>query len=416
MTSENATDQSAPLSCPLSAAETEWAGQHFDPTDSAMLSDPYRIFDWLREACPVAHSDAYETGGFWLLSRYEDVKSVAMDAANFSTGPSLSIPAVRHDLPLYPEEANGERHTFLRALVNAPLTRAAIAENRYEAKARAIAAELLARLRERGHGEVVSEISLELPARVMFQQPLLGTPSGWSSSWLAELRQFFHDHKYVPARSAEAARGLQHMVEIMLNDRRRSPQDDIPTRLLQEADSGALTMTEVTGMVFLLILGGVETPANAHGLMLLHMARHPELLDHLRAHPEDIGTTVDEVLRFYGPSQGIRRTVENEITVGGKQLKKGDAVWLMFNSADRDVAAFENGDVFDPARKSNRHLGFGIGIHRCIGAQLATLMMRVLLEELVGSGMRIRVADESDLRWAMGTSRSLRSLHVEVDD
>jgi cytochrome P450 len=217
--------------CPLSPEIIEWAEHHFDPADSVRLADPYPVFDWLRENAPVAHSDAYEADGFWLVSRYEDVKTVVMDSETFECGPSLTIPAAAHDLPLYPEEANGERHARLRALANVPLTRAAIAENRYEEKSRAIVAAALERLRTKGSGDAVADVALDLPARLMFQTPLLGAPDAWGADWLAELRTLLHDLKYVPARSTDAAKALQANVELLFQERRRNPADDIPTRL-----------------------------------------------------------------------------------------------------------------------------------------------------------------------------------------
>jgi cytochrome P450 len=124
---------------------------------------------------------------------------------------------------------------------------------------------------------------------------------------------------------------------------------------------------------------------------------------------------MEELLRFYGPSQGVRRTLTEDVEMHGKTMKKGDPVWLLLNGADRDEEAFDGADEFHYDRRPNKHVGFGAGPHRCSGSHLARLMLRVITEELVSRAPDFRVRDESALRWGMGLSRTLKNLPVVFD-
>ena len=172
-------------------------------------------------------------------------------------------------------------------------------------------------------------------------------------------------------------------LERLLADRDLHPQGDIPSSLLGVVKAGGdLNRDEALGILFVLFMGGIETPANAIGLLLLHLARHPESKERLRANPAEIPSAIEELLRYYGPSQGVRRTLTEDIVLHGKTLKKGDPVWLLLNGADRDDREFDAAAEIRFDRQPNRHLGFGAGPHRCIGSHLSRLLLRIITQEV----------------------------------
>jgi hypothetical protein len=392
-----------------------WALTHFDPIDRERMQDPYPAYKALRDQCPVAHSDVHEKDGFWILSRYEDVLAAAQDPVRFASGPSISIPALGSPLPLLPVEANPPRHAGLRKLVAKALSPASVLT--YEDRIRAHVIELIAKLAARGECDLVPEFAFPVPARMMFHPPLLGHPIPIAEDdWIATFQRWVHDLKTNPAKSAEAGRMILSYLERLLADREAHPQDDIPSGLFAEVRAGGdLNRSEALGILFVLFMGGIETPANAIGLLLLHLARHPESREWLRANPDKIPGAVEELLRYYGPSQGVRRTLTEDVLLHGQTLKKGDPVWLLLNGADRDERVFDCAEDIQFERRPNRHLGFGAGPHRCIGSHLSRLLLRIITQEIVTRAPDFRVRDGAELRWGMGVSRSLETLPVVFD-
>src|SRR5205823_4768423 len=142
----------------MSEPTTEaWALEHFDPIDRERMHDPYPAYKALRDRCPVAHSDAHEPGGFWILSRYEDVLAAAQDPQRFASGPSISIPALGSPLPLLPVEANAPRHEGLRKLVAKALSPASVLT--YEERIRSHVIELIGKLAARGECDLIPEFA-----------------------------------------------------------------------------------------------------------------------------------------------------------------------------------------------------------------------------------------------------------------
>jgi cytochrome P450 len=308
-------------------------------------------------------------------------------------------------------EANPPRHAWLRKLVAKALSPQAVAT--YEERIREHVIELIERLAARGACDLVPEFAFPVPAKMMFHPPLLGHPLPVEGDWIAVFQGWVHDLKTNPAKSAQAGKMILAYLERLLADRDAHPQDDIPSELLEVVRSGGdLNRQEALGIMFVLFMGGIETPANAIGLLLLHFAHHPEDVERLRANPDEIPSAIEELLRFYGPSQGVRRTLTEDVCLHGQTLSKGEPVWLLLNGADRDELEFEHAQEIRFDRHPNRHLGFGAGPHRCIGSHLARLLLRVITQELVDRAPRFRLQDGAQLRWGMGVSRSLETLPV----
>lgn len=396
---------------PLTDEERDWVGQHFDPKDSARLRDPQPYYRALREDFPAAHSDAHEDG-FWVISRYDDVRKILLDTRRYASGPSHSIPAFGSSLPMVPLDANGERHSRFRRIANEPMTGAAISRFGYEDRIREITRQRLRLLSEAGRGDLMSEIAFWVPAAIMFAEPLLGRATDDDDVWLSRLREHIFDLKYVPERSREASAAMEEVARKILADRAEQPGDDIPSRLVAAVAAGEADHDEAVGMIVLLFFGGIETPANAIGLQLLHLVEHPEDRARLKAEPGLVASAVEELHRYYGPSQGGRRTLLEDVELHGNTLRKGDPVWVMKNAANHDATVFDQPSEIRLDRSPNRHVGYGVGAHRCPGAQIATLMLNVIVEEFVAWAGAIELAPGARPAWTMGTSRVLESLDV----
>jgi cytochrome P450 len=186
-----------------------------------------------------------------------------------------------------------------------------------------------------------------------------------------------------------------------IDARRRDPGDDLLSRLIQAQGAGELSRTELVSSVFQLLLAGDETTVNLIGNGVLELLRHPDQLARLRARPELIDSAVEEVMRFNGPVGHARHGYAlADVEIGGTRIPQGDLVIPVLLAANRDPAAFPAPKVFDIARTPNRHLGFGHGIHFCIGAALARLQARAAIGTLLHRFPRLRLAtDPADLSW-----------------
>lgn len=389
-----------------------WACRHFDPVDQARLQDPYPVYKILRDVCPIARSDAHE-GGFWVMSRYEDVRAALRDPVRFASGPSISIPALGSSIPLLPVEANPPRHGEIRKLVGKDLAGSAVIA--HEGRMRGHVRELIAELAQAETCDLIRDFAFRVPAKMMFHPPFIGRPlSVAGDDWISTFQHWVHTLKTDPANSAAAGDRILEYLEKVLVDREQDPQNDIPSALVARYRDGEdLTKIEALGILFILFMGGIETPANAIGLVLLHYANDPEFSVQLRANPKTTSLVVEELLRVYGPSQGVRRTLTEDVELHGVTMKQGDAVWLTFNAADRDERFFDHPDELRYDRERNPHLGFGAGTHLCLGAPLARIMLKVILEEFAAHDVRITVQEGAELKYGMGNSRGLLSLPVK---
>ena len=264
--------------------------------------------------------------------------------------------------------------------------------------------------------DLVTELAYRLPVLTIWQRPLLGEPllDGLGDDWVATFQSWVHNFKHASGRSAEAGATILAYVERVLDARRADPADDIPSTLLAAEVSGRpLTREEQLGYLFILFTAGVETTAAALGSIFLFLARRPDIRDRLRAEPELLDSAIEEMLRYLGPVQAERRTATRDAEVGGCPVRAGESVLLLWNAASRDEAEFPNGEEFVIDRFPNRHLQFGLGPHRCLGSHLARVTMRAAIEEVLERIPDYRVRDGAELRFSIGTNRSLRSLPVE---
>jgi hypothetical protein len=263
-----------------------------------------------------------------------------------------------------------------------------------------------------GRADLAQELAVPAPPMVIAH--MIGLPEAdWS--YYRELTEMMLQAAAAEDSQVNAEQALQlfsYLYEL-LEDRREQPIDDLLTRIVQLRYEGReLTEEELLGITFLLVVAGHETTTGAIGSLLLQLARHPELQDRLRDDPDLRFSTMEESLRLDAPIQYFSRTVTRPTTLAGTAFAAGDKVILSWASANRDESAFTDADEFVYDRPNNRHLAFGSGPHRCIGANLARLEMRVALEEVLARLPTFRLEDPDAVEMSGVITRWVKRLPV----
>jgi cytochrome P450 len=367
----------------------------FDPLAPETFTSFHEEFAELRRRCPVAHSDGY--GGFWALTRHEDVLAAVQDPATFTTTvqnvvPKLAFTGRRPPLHLDPPD-----HTPYRAALNPYFTPEKMRQ--LEPRLRAIIGGLLEPLVDAGEVDICEAYTHRLPGFVFAEffnlPPELGLRIREASREFNVAVQDFVDEevKRTSLQLYEIAREIIAM-------RKAEPldvADDPASGLL----ATGLPEDMLLGTIRQFIVVGMIAPSVFIGSMVIHLAEHPELQDRLRRDPSLSGPAVDEYLRLLTPYRGFARTATRDVVVRGRTIREGEPVAVVFASANRDDEVFPEPDRFVLDRPNIRqHVAFGSGPHRCAGAPLGTLMLRLTLEELLARTSRIEVTGEPAMtRW-----------------
>ncbi|MFI0354997.1 cytochrome P450 [Actinomadura sp. 9N407] len=384
----------------------DWCVRHFDHLSPDLAATMPETMARMRELCPVARSE--EHGGFWVVSRYEDVVSAAQNWEVFSSAHGLGIagaPSVVRNLPV---QADPPEQRVFKRLINPFFTPAAVAP--WEAPTRALVTRLIDGFIEDGECEFMDAFARPLPSLAFFTLAI-NAPS-------EDLDKVSHlaSRSSVPddPQARECWLGLYAWIQGFVADRREGPPrgDVVDAVLNAEIDGRPITEEEIIGTVQLLILGGLETTAGALGLILRRFCAEPEIPEALRAEPALIPGAVQELLRLEPSFVSVGRTAVRDGELGGHPIKKGDKVLLHWASANRDGAEFADPDTFKLDRARNPHVGFGVGPHRCAGSNLARLNLRVALEELLRRLDGIALRDGAAIQYHRGLTRSPLSLPI----
>lgn len=247
--------------------------------------------------------------------------------------------------------------------------------------------------------DAVAELAAPLPITVI--ATLLGVPPtdlnrfrGWSDAVIAGFHIDADGRQLIePLRTVGAVLEMHCYFRGVYATLRRNPGDDIVSALLTSRDGGSLSDQELFWLSLMILVAGNETTTNLIGLLLLALARQPAVYQRLRADPTLMGGAIEEAVRWGSPVQQLYRTAVDDYAVGSTTIPAGSRVLLLYGAANRDPRKFVNPDVFDIDRDATDHIGFGSGIHHCLGAKLARLELRVVLEELLPRVGRIRAVD-----------------------
>jgi len=394
----------------------DWATD-FDHTDPRWVADPYPIWDELRSRCPVAHSERY--GGTWLPLRHEDVAAVAYDTEHF-TSRSVVVSEVRpgpEDLPAPiglapPITSDPPFHAVARRLLLPAFSPKRI--QALEPLTRDLCVELLDATAGRSVVDAAVDYAEHIPLRVIVG--MLGFPQEDADIFRRFIRMVLEDvDQSAEERQALVEQGeLDEYMDARIAEHIADPQDDLTTFLLDaELDGRKLEPEHVRGTMVLLMIAGIDTTWSAIGAALWHLAQHPADRRRLAAEPDLVPTAVEEFLRAYAPVT-MARLVARDFDFRGRSLKEGDWLLLPFPAANRDPEFFPDADKVLIDRTDNRHAAFGLGIHRCIGSNLARMELRVALEEWMKRYPEFDLADPGAVTWSAGQVRGPRTVPVRV--
>ena len=395
------------MDAPPEPLSDEWCAHHFNYLAPEFAQAIHPTLARMRERWPVTRSD--ERGGFWVLSRYEDVLAAAQDWETFSSELGVAIPDTQMVSKAIPEHIDPPLHREYKRLISAWFTPAVVAP--YEAPTRALVTRLIDGFADAGECDFMADFASPFPGLAFFEL-VLGAPPDEAQE-VAGLAQ----RASVPTNpdSRECWVALNAWITGFVADRRAAaPRGDVVDAILAaEIEGRPVREDEVMGLILLLILGGLETTAGALGQFLLRFCREPEIPALLRARPELVNPAVEELLRLEDPFLAIGRTVRHDTEVGGCPMKAGEKVLLSWASANRDEAEFPDPDRFDLDRERNRHIAFGAGPHRCAGSNLARLNLRVAVAELTRRLTDLRLlAPEESLPFHTAFNRSPLALPV----
>jgi cytochrome P450 len=361
----------------------------YDPFSPEFQADPFPVYRWMREEAPVFHSEKWN---WWALSRYEDVRAAARDPETFLSYEGIDIDDTAKDQsgPGFLPDVDNPRHDQVRRVVQPHFLPRTLATK--EDEIREVVRRLLAAWRDRGAVDLAQELAWPLPNEVFFT--VLGLPSAREEGraqldrWVHELKDRRPgDARLTPVAKAATA-GIQQFFIDLLEDRRRSPREDVVSQLVRAeidgvpfADEHLEPASEILGLMMVLFLGGVESTAGLVGSLFKLLAENPDQRALLRADPALIPAAIEETIRHSSPLQLVGRTTSREVTLHGVTIPAGGRVVLVYGAANRDDRQFTDPDAFDVTRGKPRHLGFGEGRHGCLGAPLARLEAKVALEE-----------------------------------
>ncbi len=384
----------------------------FDHTDKVWAADPFPIWDELRGTCPVAHSERY--GGTWLPVTHDHVSEIAYDTDHFT---SRSIIVTEHkplvEAPIGiapPISSDPPFHHGARRLLLPAFTPKAIEP--LEAFTRDYCNELLDEVAGNDVVDAAIDYGQHIPVRVIAK--MLGFPLEDAD----QFRRFVYDAlERVDRPFSERVASLEGLVDYLsdqIEHHIAEPRDDLTTFLLDaEMDGQPLTKRHVFGTIALLLLAGIDTTWSAIGASIWHLARTPEDRERLVADPTIVPTAIEELLRAYAPVT-MARLVKDDFDFHGCPMKQDDWVLLPFPAANRDPDAFEQADEVHIDREENRHAAFGLGIHRCLGSNLARMELRVALEVWLERYPDFSLADPDAVRWSGGQVRGPRVLPIAV--
>ncbi|SRR5581483_6832241 len=364
---------------------------HYDPFAADTVADPYPWYRRLQREAPLYRQDAL---GFWVLSRYRDVLAGARAHGSLSSAEGIIY--TRQPLPMM-LTMDPPDHTRLRRIVARDFTPTAVAA--WRSLVEGLACDAVDRMLDEGTTDAVAAVASPLPILVIAE--ILGVPAEdypqfrlWSDQIVESLALNDPNDIERANRTVQGILSLQQYVTALAEERRQAPRNDLLSRLLQPRAEGTLSDSEVFWFTLLLLVAGNETTTNLLGNILHTFAIEPEIWNALRANPPLIGGAIEESLRHDSPIQGFFRTVIAPHAVQDVEIPVGERVLLLYGAANRDPDHFDDPDTFRLDRNPSDHLGFGSGIHLCLGAHLARLEASAVLHELARRVRRIEPAGD----------------------
>jgi cytochrome P450 len=387
---------------------TDWI-HDFDHTDPRWTENPFPIWDELRAASPVVHTDRFL--GCYLPTTYEAVRQISHDTEHFSSR-RVIVRDVRPELAKNaapPITSDPPAHKPAKQLLLPPFTPDAM--KKLEPRVRAICNELINEFITEGKCDAAARYTKYIPVRTIAH--MLGIPEEDSDLFIKWIHMILELSIKNESMLVQAVQEMTAYFAGHIEERKRRPSDDLISTLMNARDKNGqpLEDSHVLGSLRLLLIAGIDTTWSAIGASLWHLAKTPDDRARLVAEPALMPTAVEELLRAYSPVT-MAREVTKETVVSGCPVKPGNMVLLSFPAANRDPAIFPDADKVVLDRKENRHAAFGLGIHRCVGSNLARMEMTVAIEEWLKRIPDFRLDPAGEVKWSQGTVRGPRQLPV----
>ena len=391
------------------------------------LADPYPVLRQLREENPVYWSDSI---GGWIVTRYDDMVTTFRDVNSYSNEGRLAraveyLPSEsRTKFKTFEDHyrtkgllhSDPPDHTRLRALVTKSMTASMVEAMRGHIQT--IVDDLVNAALDKGGMDVIADLAIALPFAVLGR--ILGTPpedQHLFKKWADDLLSFQGVNKpgeEILERAQEALVEIRAYLADLIIEKRRHPREDLMSLLVvAESEGNRLSQAELINTGITLLVAGHETTTSLIGNGIYLLLRHADQWKLLREDPSLLNSAIEEILRYESPVARQPRLMKQDAELDGKQIHKGDMVFQMLNSANRDPAHFTDPDRFDIQRQKNRHIAFGAGIHFCVGAYLARTEAQVVFKTVLDRLPNIRLVEEKPT-WDLTkpNSRMLKTLPV----
>jgi len=416
MSNNNPIDSSPREGCPVH----DWATD-FDVMDPGYNRDPGPIWKDLRERCPIAHSTRW--GGSWMPTRYDDVRDMARAVPTLSSrapGVIPPSPEMREILiqevkefgaELPPISADPPLHKPFKQLI-LPLFSPKAVET-YRPFTEKLANNLIDKIIDRGKvADGAVDYAQQLPPRVIAY--IIGIDETRADEFTEWVRGILEQGQANPEIRLKYRRIIRDYFQEMIAERRLNPRDDAISKLMEAKIEGeSLSDYTIIGVCFLLLVAGIDTTWSSIGSALFHFGTKTDHRNRMYAEPELFPTAIEELLRFYSPVKMARRVLE-PVAFGGVEMQPGDKVIMNFPAANRDPEVFENPDEVMLDREQNRHMAFGVGIHRCAGSNLARMEMDVALRTWFNRIKDFEVIQPEKVIWSGGQVRGPRVMPMRI--
>lgn len=352
----------------------------FDPYDPAFDADPFPAYKVLRDEYPCFYS---EEAGMWVLSRYDDVLAALTNWRTYSSAKGNLIDEFPGRAGSTLGSSDPPRHDRLRALIQSAMTKRAL--DHILEPARAACHQHLAEIRDKDVFDFVGDYGSKMTVDLLFylfNLPKEGAEQVRDNAVLmvqtdAKTRQKTEKH-------LDAFRWMADYAENLVQERKKNPGDDLLSGFITaEIDGEKLLDKEVQLTVTTLIMAGIESLSGFLGMFAYNLANEHDARRKIAADHALIPDAMEESLRFNTSAQRFKRCLQVDTELHGQTMKAGDFVMLAYGSANRDERQFENPDFYDITRRPKRHLGFGGGVHSCLGAMLARVATEVIFSEFL---------------------------------
>jgi cytochrome P450 len=350
----------------------------FDPYSPAVDADPFPFYKTLRDHYPAFWS---QEANMWILSRYADIVTALNDWQTFSSAKGNLMTELPNRAGNTLGTTDPPRHDRLRGLIQHAFMRRNLES--LSDPIREIARTVAGPLADRDQFDFITDFSSQFTVKVLWA--VLGLPAGDEGTAREKAVLMVQSDPATRTKGPEHLAAYQWMQDYaaqVIADRRKNPQDDLISQFsMAEIDGDRLDEREVLLTTTTLIMAGVESLAGFMSMFVYNLADHPEARRQCVANPALLPDAIEESLRFNTSAQRFRRCLQKDLELHGQKMKAGDFVCLAYGAGNRDERQFPNADVYDLGRKPRGHLGFGGGVHACLGTMIARLAVKTAMEE-----------------------------------